>query len=335
MKPSMLRIVAVICCTILGTTAPFGYCLNKTKKPPAPYETERALTTPKIFAPGVISTTDDEFGGAFSPDGRMIVFDKTVLRHYLYVICESHFVNGRWTEPTICPFSGVYRDSDPVFSPDGSKLYFASDRPVNGKEKSDFDIWLVNRTASGWSEPEHLDAPINTDYGEYFASVASNGDMYFSSDRPGGKGGLDVYRSRLVDGKYQEPENLGDGINSAAWELDAMVAPDESFLIVGAIGRPDSFGNYDLYVTYNRDGHWTPLEHLGPVINTSAREYSPRLSPDGKYLFFTSEKDFATEPLARPMSYGEFERGLKSLQNGSGNIYQIELKAAGIDPHPK
>src|SRR5262249_4100203 len=152
------------------------------------------------------------------------------------------------------PFSGSYRDSDPVLSPDGSKLYFVSDRPVNGVAKTDFDVWVVSRRGEGWGEAEHLDAPINSEYGEYFASAAANGDLFFSSDRPGGKGGLDVYRSRLVDGKYSAPENLGAAINSEAWELDCLVAPDASYLIVGAIGRPDSLGNYDLYVSYAREG---------------------------------------------------------------------------------
>ena len=305
--------------------------------PPRPgpsWEIGRA-EEPRMFAPGVVSTTDDEFGGAFTSDGRTVYFDRTVLRHYLYVICESRWEDGKWSRPRVAPFSGLYRDSDPVISPDGSSLYFVSDRPVDGRPKSDFDVWRVRRTKAGWSEPERLPEPVNGDSGEYFASEASNGNLYFSSDRAGGKGGLDIYRSRLVDGRYSEPENLGGAVNTPAWELDCLISPDESFLIIGAIGRPDSFGNYDLYVSYNRDGQWTPAEHLGPRINTAAREYSPRLSPDGRYLFFTSEKDFATAPLARPLRYDEFERGLKSLENGSGNIYQIDLRAAGIEPRPK
>jgi Tol biopolymer transport system component len=289
-------------------------------------------TEPRLFAPGVVSTPDDEFGGAFTPDGKTVVFDKSVVRHYLYVICESHFENGAWSTPRVAPFSGSYRDSDPVFSPDGSKLYFVSDRPVNGVPKTDFDIWVVARRGDGWGEPEHLDAPINSEYGEYFASAASNGDLYFSSARPGGKGGLDVYRSRFVDGKYAAPENLGDAINSESWELDCLVAPDASFLIVGAIGRPDSVGNFDLYVSYPRDGGWTPLALLSPKVNTAARDYSPRLSPDGRTLVFTSERDFATMPLAKPLTTDELEQGLKSVCNGSGNIYQIDLRAAGIVP---
>ena len=302
---------------------------------PPPYEDPAPMREPRMFAPGIVSTTEDEFGGAFTPDGRTVYFDKTVLRHYLYVICESEYRGGKWSTPKVAPFSGRYRDSDPVLSPDGTRLYFVSDRPVNGKPKTDFDIWFVTRTKAGWGEPSHLDAPINSQYGEYFASQAANGDLFFSSARPGGKGGLDIYRSRLVDGKFAEPENLGDAINTPVWELDCLIAPDESFLIIGSIGRKGSYGSYDLYVSYNRDGVWTPAVNLGSGINTSAREYSPRLSPDGRYLFFTSEVDFATQPLARALRIDEFERGVASLRNGTGNIYEIELSAAGIDPPPR
>ena len=293
-----------------------------------PYAIDGLVSEPRLFARKVVSTPDDEFGGAFTADGKTVYFDKTVLRHYLYVICESHFVDGKWSTPSVAPFSGLYRDSDPVISPDGTKMYFVSDRPVDGKPKTDFDVWMVRRRGAGWGEPERLPAPINGDSGEYFASEASNGDLYFSSDRAGGKGGLDVYRSHWIDGKYTEPENLGDAINTPNWELDCLIAPDSSFLLVGAIGREDSLGNFDLYVSYNREGKWTPVENLGPKINTPAREYSPRISPDGRYLFFTSEKDFVPAPLLKPMTADQFGRGLKSVENGGGNIYQIDLSAA-------
>src|SRR5262249_37444589 len=114
------------------------------------------LPEPRMFAPGIISTTEDEFGGAFTKDGTTVFFNRSVLRHYLYVICESHFVDGKWTTPVVAPFSGLYRDADPVFSPDGSKILFTSDRPVNGKPKTDFDIWVVTKTRDGWSEPTNL-----------------------------------------------------------------------------------------------------------------------------------------------------------------------------------
>src|SRR5262249_34588092 len=84
-----------------------------------PYGVRGPLTEPRLFAEGTISTRDDEFGGVFTPDGKTCLFSISVPRHYLYVILISHFVNGKWSTPEVAPFSGKYRDFDPVFSPDG------------------------------------------------------------------------------------------------------------------------------------------------------------------------------------------------------------------------
>ncbi len=103
-----------------------------------------------------------------------------------------------------------YSDADPFITPDGTHLYFISNRPVLGKGKPDLDIWMVEKTNSGWTEPKILGAPINSPGNEWYPTIAANGTMYFRSDREGGKRRTDIYRSRLVDGKYLEPENLGD-----------------------------------------------------------------------------------------------------------------------------
>lgn len=286
-----------------------------------------------LFGEGVISTKDDEFGGSFTPDGRTCYFSKSILRFYLDIICYSEFKNGKWQTPRVAPFSGVYRDFDPVFSPDGRKLVFTSNRPVEGKLKTDYDIWMVEKKADGaWGEPIHLDTTINSSYDEHFASIASSGTIYFSSNRPGavgGEGDADFYYSRLENGHYGTAVHLTDSVSTSAYELDCLIAPDESFLLMGAYGRQDGYGNYDIYISRKIDGKWTPSRNLGPKVNSAFRDYSPRISPDGRYLFFTSEKDFSAGKKGIS-SYGEFEKKLHSVLNGSGNIYQIELSALGI-----
>lgn len=325
-----------IALSLLIASSSLVQAINRQSRRP-PYAVDAPLTEPRLFAEGVISTIDDEFGGTFTLDGNTCYFNRSVPRSYFYAICVSHFAHGKWSTPEIASFSGRYRDADPMLSPDGTKLLFASDRPVHGEEKHDYDIWMVEKTSTGWSEPKHLEAPINSDYNEYFASIAANGTIYFSSNRPGAKGGegdADIYRSRLVDGKYSEAEHLSEAVNSAAFELDCVIAPDDSFLLIGVYGRPDGYGNYDIYISNNVNGNWTPAQNLGPKINTSARDYSPRISPDGKYFFFTSERDFATVPLTSPLTYQALLKGLHSTQNGSGNIYQIDLSVirAGTSP---
>ena len=101
--------------------------------PAAAGERESSAPVPEMIGEGVISTPDDEFGGDLAPDGKTLYFDKTVPAHYLYVLCESRFADGKWSKPEVLPFSGLYRDSDPVLSPDGATMYFASDRPVTAK----------------------------------------------------------------------------------------------------------------------------------------------------------------------------------------------------------
>jgi Tol biopolymer transport system component len=233
-------------------------------------------------------------GGSLSPDGTSLYYDITVPPHYLYVMCESRLINGRWQKPEVLPFSGLYRDSDPVLTPDGHTLLYASDRPRNGADSHNFYIWAADRTAAGWGEPRLLGGAVNSDGSQVFASMARNGNLYFTSDRNQGR--FDIYRSRLVDGKYETAEDLGPNINGEGiWSLEALIAPDESYLLIGSFGRQPSFGNSDLFISYNQNGVWSKPKNLGPVINTAAREYSPRISPDGKWLIFTSERGMQTE----------------------------------------
>jgi len=284
---------------------------------------------PRMVGEGVISTPDDEFGGTFSPDGRTMLFNKSIPRSQFYVICESHWENGRWTAPRIAPFSGRWRDSDPVFSRDGLRVYFASDRPVAGVDHHNFDIWSVPRRGDGWGEPENLGAPINSDRNEDFISFAANGTAYFTSAREGSQGYMDVWRSRLVGGRYTEPENLGAAINNKDWfNIESWISDDESFLLVGAFGHADSAGDQDIFVSYRKDGVFGPLKPLGPRVNTSAREYSPRISLDGKSFFFTSERGMTTQVRTRPWTREEFENAARSVRNGLGNIYRMSLEDA-------
>ncbi len=280
---------------------------------------------PELIGEGVISTMDDEFGGSLSPDGTSIYYDITVPAHYLYIMCESRLVNGKWQKPEVLPFSGRYRDSDPVLTPDGKTLLFASDRPIDGVDRHSFYIWAAKKKDKGWGEPRLLEGAVNSAGSQVFASMASNGNLYFTSDRK--SGGFDIYRSRLVNGKYQDAEDLGPTINGEGiWSLEALIAPDESYLLIGSFGRQPGFGNSDLYISYNRNGSWSTPKNLGPVINTAAREYSPRVSPDGKWLIYTSEQGMQTEKREQPFTNEEFSRRSRGILNGLGNIYRIPME---------
>lgn len=293
-----------------------------------PYAPAEPVTDPTLFGEGVISTPFDEFGLAFTTDGYTAFFNRSVPRSNLYFICTSTFRNGRWTEPEVAPFSGQYWDFDAVVSPDGSRIFFGSDRPVPGKTKrdQDFDIWMVEKTTRGWSEARHVEGDVNSGEDETFASAAANGTLYFVSGREGGRAHLAIYRSKLVDGVYQKAEKLKGAVNNPEnWSLEVLVAPDESYLLLVPYGRKDGYGGFDIYVSEQENGEWTAPRNLGPKVNTAARDYSPRFSPDGKYLFWSSERGFD-----RPKDYGDLTMQLHRTLNGWGNIYQIELSALGL-----
>ena len=244
---------------------------------------------PEIFQPGVISTEREEYHITFTPDGRTAywsVSDDFFPISRQATIVYSTLVGGEWTEPQVASFSGVYSDIDPFISPDGSKLYFSSIRPVNGEERADADLWVVSREGSGWGEPQHLGPLVNSPYDELYASVDEDGVLYFASDRPGGFGGWDIYSSTLANESYGPAQNLGAGINSGAWEFNPYITPDGRTLIFTGLNQPDGFGLGDLYASVLKQGEWLPRRNLGDRINSELDEYHPALSPDGKVLFF-------------------------------------------------
>ena len=279
----------------------------------------------ELIGEGTVSTDQDEFGAMPDKDWTTLYFNRSVPAHYHYVMYLSHFKNGAWSVPETLPFSGQYRDSDPVLSADGRTLYFVSDRPAEGLEPNRFHAWSVDRTAIGWTSLHPLRGPVNETGNTEFVSFAANGNLYFTSDRSGSS--FDVYCSRLVNAQYQPAESLGLAINDGRYTIEAFVAPDESFILLGSFAR-DSLGNADLYIAYRENGVWSKPVNFGPSINTKARDYSPRISPDGKYLLFSSERGFPTEPHDQPVSYQEFARRVHGTLNGLGNIYRVPLADA-------
>jgi Tol biopolymer transport system component len=287
---------------------------------------------PELWGVGVVSTAENELNAAFTPDGRIVYFTRKGGDGRFAVILESHQGgDGRWSAPVVASFSGQYPDYDPILSPDGQRLLYISKRPVSGgTPKSDFDIWVVDRTTAGWSAPRRLEAPINSDGDELYPSVATDGTLYFSScGRGDSKGRCDLYRTRLEGGHYTVVENLGGTVNTTASETDAYVAPDQSYLVFAAYGRADGAGDGDLFVSHRRGDGWTAPRPLGHGVNTVAREYCPIVSPDGRWLYFTSQRGFTDGPQARRLTARELTDSLRTVRNGQGDIYRIPIAILG------
>ena len=298
---------------------------------PPPYASRGPLPEPARFAEGVVCTGEDESHPAFSPDGRTLYFLKNTPNFDFWTIVVTRFEKGRWSEPEVAPFSGQYSDADPFITRDGSKLFFISTRPAPGKTGEDLDLWFMERTPGGWGEPRRLAEPVSSPGAEWFPTVADDGTLYFGSDRAGGHGACDLYRCRRVNGEYLAPENLGEPVCSRANEVEPYIAPDQRYLIFAASGKQGGQGAFDLFVSYHRDSTWSAPVNLGHGVNSGAWDFSPRVSPDGRYLFFTSSRGFSDAPLPARLDYRELVRKLRAPGNGLRDIYQIDLDALGLE----
>jgi Tol biopolymer transport system component len=96
----------------------------------------------------------------------------------------------------------------------------------------------------------------------------------------------------FINGSYSTPKNLGTVINSKYSESDVLIASDESFIIVTCYGYPQNIGKGDLYISFRgKNGSWTTLTNMGKSLNTEHGEFCPMLSYDGRYFFFSRNKN--------------------------------------------
>ena len=245
-------------------------------------------TTPQLFAPGIISTEISEGCSGWGKDMEYFIFQRWIDRKpQLYIMYQK---NGAWTSPLLLPQLEKYRAGDFTIAPDGKTMAFASNIFINeiGSEGEGGNIWTVEMTENGWTEPKHIGLRINTQYHESYPCLTANGNLYFFSRRPGGHGDSDLYMSEFVDGIYQAPINLGPKLNTEYHEWDTYTSPDERYMIYCST-KADSLGEDDLYITFKTsDGSWSDPVHMGNEINTNKSENRPYVSPDGKFLFYTS-----------------------------------------------
>ncbi len=245
---------------------------------------------PEIFGLGLVSSDAREASMAFTPDGKELYFARFE-PSVGYTIMVTRQTDDGWTEPRTAPFSGSYSEVDPFVTATGDELYYISKRPsVTGGERSRaYRIWVLERNEQGWGQARILSGGIDSGHRELYPTLSKRGTLVFGSGRPGGIGGSDLYvATRTADG-FSIPRNLGASINSTHDETDALIAPDESFIVFTSVDRADGFGNGDLYVSFKTEnGTWSEARNMGSSINTASSEFCPNLSPDGAYLFFTS-----------------------------------------------
>lgn len=253
-----------------------------------PYMGQTPPGTPgALFAQGFVSTGMRESTIAFSPDGKECYW--VVLLTGMETILTSRLENERWTDPEVAPFSGQYVDGWPAFHPDGRRMFFHSSRPLPEKpagKTARLNVWYVDRTAAGWSEPRPVGPPVNGEEDSACPSATKDGTLYISkrfSDKS-----EKICRSAFRDGKYQDLEVLPAVINTTDVNYHAFISPDERYLVRPVAGRQDSIGGgWNYYVSFRGpDGRWGELVNLGPGVNSERCGATPSISADGKYIFF-------------------------------------------------
>lgn len=287
-----------------------------------------------VFAPGIICGDMYERDVAMTPDGKEMYFGMVVGNNTYSAIVMSRQVEGKWTKPEVAPFCRDLniRNLEPHITPDGKMFLFVSNRSTEDTENGEdnWDIWAMDRVGNGWSQPYNLGAPINTEVGEFFPSVTQDGTLYFTREEPNRLNG--IYRSRLVNGKYTQPERLPSQVNCGRSRYNAFIAPDESFIIVPAFAGPGSLGGTDYYIVFrNQNDQWSQPLNMGEKINsTSGFEWSAYISPDSKYLFFMSVREENRESFESvPLTMERMQQRQRTPDNGNPNIYW--MSAAVID----
>jgi hypothetical protein len=289
------------------------------------------LSTPpdsvSLFAEGIVSTGYNERDMAISADGDEIFYSLGNYTQKLRAIVHLCKKDNNWVAAEILPWSGRHNDIEPFLSPDGSSIFFASDRPVNGDStRKDFNIWVSKRNVESWEEPVPLDSIINTKVDEFYPSLGKSGNLYFTAARPGNHGKEDIYMSQRENEKYLTPAPLDSNVNSATYEFNAFISPEEDTIIFSSYGREDDFGGGDLYVsTKDNSGNWQPAKNLGPKINSSSLDYCPFIDFPRKSFYFTSNR--ASKSAGRIDKISIFKAEADKTLNGLDNIYFIKLSA--------
>ncbi|ASB48620.1 TolB family protein [Alkalitalea saponilacus] len=287
---------------------------------------EEAPATVRLLASGLISTGLDETGGVFSPDYHQFYFTINH-RNETFAIVYIRYESSVWRYPEVVSFSGLYNDADPFITECGTRLYFSSTRPVEEGGRSDvWNIWYVQRYDGGWGEP--VPVVFDPDRHERHPSKTNAGDLYFHADYGSSLVTYDlmatnIYVSTFVDSNFNQPTKVVSYLLSDYADFSPVVSPDGRYLIF-ASNRPGGFGGADLYITFrDGEGNWGKVENMGEIINGSDNEHFPSISPDGRFLFFSSNRRVPHVRTSRQMDYTYFKRTGLGPGNGFNDIYMI------------
>ena len=232
---------------------------------------------PKIFGKGILSDSGIVLGKvAFSKDGKTLYypFARNWFDYKGSGTKEIKFDGRKWQKPKVI----AEEMTNPCLSPNGRSLYLGS---------GSLQVWVLDKTETGWSEAKlWLDKP----YGLYNFQVTTSGDFYVGSNGiQGSKNDFSTYDfcKLTISGNDTTIGSLGEAINTAGFDGDFFIAPDESYIIISAKETPTY--ECELWISFRKkDKTWTKPQSLGDKINKGlAHRFGQYVTPDGKYLIYT------------------------------------------------
>ncbi|MBS1532019.1 MAG: OmpA family protein [Bacteroidetes bacterium] len=255
---------------------------------------QEAIQHPVPFKPlnlgSGINTADDEYMPAITADESTLIFTRKINNNEDFY--QSVKVDGVWQPATYLKGeinTPQYNEGSQSISPDGKVLFFTGCNRPDGLGRC--DIYISEKKGDEWDKPFDIPPPVNTPGWESQPSLSADGrTLYFVSNRKGGYGGYDIWKSTLTDKGWTDPENLGPNINTSMDEQSAFIHADDSTLYFCSNGWP-GMGGMDLFVSrLGKDGKWGKPTNLGYPINSSGDENGLTLTANGTYAFFASNK---------------------------------------------
>ena len=253
---------------------------------------------------GTINSEYDEHSPVFSADESTLIFtskrkgstgEKVTEdgQYFEDIYISQKKGDGLWTTPvSISPnINTPGHEASIGLSVDGQELFIYKDESTVVNEK-DGNIYYSKLDGEIWSKPIKLGPTINTKYNENHASLSADGtQLFFTSDRPGGYGGMDIYFSnKLPNGQWSEAQNLGTIINSAEDEIGPFIHPDGVTLFFSSKSHMN-MGGFDIFFTSkDEEGVWSEPTNLGYPINSTADDVYYTPTPDGKRGYYASQQ---------------------------------------------
>lgn len=207
---------------------------------------------------------------------------------YFEDIYISYKENNQWGDPvSISPsINTTGHEASIALSVNGQELLIYKD------DNGDGNIYMSRLNGTQWTTPKSLGKLVNTKYNENHASLSVDGRaLYFTSNRPGGFGGMDIYvTKKLPNGEWGQPQNMGPEVNTEYDDLSPFIHPDGTTLFFSSEGHKNMGGQDIFYCKVYDDGTTSAVTNMGYPINSTDDDLFYSLTPDGKRAYYSSFK---------------------------------------------